>query len=72
MSNDWMDFCFRQTGRNVALKVIDKNKCAGKEEMVDAEIRLLRSFSHPNIVQFIGDWNSTDLHYIAMEFVEVK
>jgi len=30
----------------LAMKVIDKVKCTGKEEMVESEVRLLRQTNH--------------------------
>lgn len=40
----------RDTGAKFAIKIIDKALCAGKEDMIDMELAVLRQASHPNIV----------------------
>uniref|UniRef100_A0A667XSX4 Serine/threonine-protein kinase DCLK2 n=1 Tax=Myripristis murdjan TaxID=586833 RepID=A0A667XSX4_9TELE len=48
----------RSTGREYALKIINKGKCRGKEHMVQNEVSILRRVKHPNL-------------YLVMELVKV-
>uniref|UniRef100_H2ZGM8 Protein kinase domain-containing protein n=1 Tax=Ciona savignyi TaxID=51511 RepID=H2ZGM8_CIOSA len=38
----------RSSGRQFALKIIDKGKCIGKEYMIFNEVSILRRVKHPN------------------------
>jgi calcium/calmodulin-dependent protein kinase I len=40
----------RQTGQEVAVKIIDKASCAGKEGMIQTEVHILRQINHPHII----------------------
>uniref|UniRef100_A0A3P9PBJ4 Serine/threonine-protein kinase DCLK2 n=1 Tax=Poecilia reticulata TaxID=8081 RepID=A0A3P9PBJ4_POERE len=40
----------RSTGREYALKIISKDKCKGKEHMIQSEVSILRRVKHPNIL----------------------
>jgi len=59
----------KQTKEAIALKVIDKAKCVGKEEMVENEVQLLKRVDHPHIVKLIDFWDITDRFYLAIEFM---
>jgi len=48
----------KETGEEVAIKIILKSRLKGHLEAVEREIRLLASISHPNIVRLI-DWFET-------------
>uniref|UniRef100_A0A670JXW1 Protein kinase domain-containing protein n=1 Tax=Podarcis muralis TaxID=64176 RepID=A0A670JXW1_PODMU len=48
-----MECHHRSTNQNYAMKIIDKSKLKGKEDMLENEILIIKSLSHPNIVSLI-------------------
>ncbi|XP_059930994.1 serine/threonine-protein kinase DCLK1b [Gadus macrocephalus] len=60
----------RSTGREFALKVINKDKCIGKEHMVQSELSILRRIKHPNIVLLIEEMDTPNELYLVMELVK--
>ncbi|TWW76943.1 Serine/threonine-protein kinase DCLK1 [Takifugu flavidus] len=60
----------RSTGREYALKVISKNKCRGKEHMIQSEVSILRRVKHPNIVLLIEEIDAHNELYLIMELVK--
>ncbi|XP_054451041.1 serine/threonine-protein kinase DCLK3 [Pteronotus mesoamericanus] len=60
----------RDTGQAYAMKIIDKSKLKGKEDMIDSEILIIQSLSHPNIVK-LHEVYETDMEiYLIMEYVQ--
>ncbi|XP_042901484.1 serine/threonine-protein kinase DCLK1 [Parasteatoda tepidariorum] len=53
-----------------ALKVIDKNKCKGKEHLIESEVAILRRVKHENIVQLIEEFDFENDLYLVMELVK--
>ncbi|XP_056139773.1 serine/threonine-protein kinase DCLK1-like isoform X1 [Lampris incognitus] len=60
----------RSTGREYALKIINKGKCRGKEHMVQSEVAILRRVKHPNIVLLIEEVDTHNELYLVMELVK--
>ncbi|MEQ2193321.1 Serine/threonine-protein kinase dclk1 [Xenoophorus captivus] len=60
----------RSTGREYALKIISKDKCKGKEHMIQSEVAILRRVKHPNIVLLIEEMDSHSDLYLVMELVK--
>ncbi|TKS80788.1 Serine/threonine-protein kinase DCLK1 [Collichthys lucidus] len=60
----------RSTGREYALKIISKNKCRGKEHMIQSEVSILRRVKHPNIVLLIEEMDTQSELYLVMELVK--
>uniref|UniRef100_A0A7N6FJF1 Serine/threonine-protein kinase DCLK2 n=1 Tax=Anabas testudineus TaxID=64144 RepID=A0A7N6FJF1_ANATE len=60
----------RSTGREYALKIISKNKCRGKEHMIQSEVSILRRVKHPNIVLLIEEMDTLTELYLVMELVK--
>ncbi|XP_075892608.1 serine/threonine-protein kinase DCLK1-like isoform X1 [Nelusetta ayraudi] len=60
----------RSTGREYALKIINKDKCRGKEHMIQSEVSLLRRVKHPNIVLLIEEIDTQNDLYLVMELVK--
>lgn len=60
----------RSTGREYALKIINKDKCRGKEHMIQSEVSLLRRVKHPNIVLLIEEIDTQHDLYLVMELVK--
>lgn len=61
----------RDTTTNIeyALKIIDKAKCKGKEDMIDNEVKTLSNISHPNIMALIEEQDSKHMLYLVCEYV---
>ncbi|KAM3616318.1 uncharacterized protein V6R79_015919 [Siganus canaliculatus] len=60
----------RATGREYALKIISKEKCKGKEHMIQSEVSILRRVKHPNIVLLIEEMDTHSELYLVMELVK--
>ncbi|XP_072248238.1 serine/threonine-protein kinase DCLK1b isoform X2 [Leuresthes tenuis] len=60
----------RATGREYALKIISKDKCRGKEHMIQSEVSILRRVKHPNIVLLIEEMDTHNELYLVMELVK--
>ncbi|XP_076002299.1 serine/threonine-protein kinase DCLK1b isoform X2 [Genypterus blacodes] len=60
----------RSTGREYALKIISKEKCRGKEHMIQSEVAILRRVKHPNIVLLIEEMDTNNDLYLVMELVK--
>ncbi|KAG6447619.1 hypothetical protein O3G_MSEX005026 [Manduca sexta] len=59
----------KTTGKDYALKIIDKAKCKGKEHYVEAEVRVMRKLCHPRIVSLIEEQDSPEWLFLVMELV---
>ncbi|KAI5612992.1 serine/threonine-protein kinase DCLK1 isoform X2, partial [Silurus asotus] len=60
----------RSNGRAYALKIINKGKCRGKEQMIQNEVAILRRVKHPNIVLLIEEMDTYSELYLVMELVK--
>ncbi|XP_059470808.1 serine/threonine-protein kinase DCLK1 isoform X2 [Neocloeon triangulifer] len=60
----------RKTGEYFALKIIDKDKCKGKEHMIASEVAILRRVRHPNIVHLYAEFDFPRQLYLVMELVK--
>ncbi|XP_031428912.1 serine/threonine-protein kinase DCLK1-like isoform X2 [Clupea harengus] len=60
----------RSTGREYALKIINKGKCRGKEHMIQNEVAILRRVKHPNVVLLIEEMDTYSELYLVMELVK--
>ncbi|XP_058489149.1 serine/threonine-protein kinase DCLK1-like isoform X2 [Solea solea] len=60
----------KSTGREFALKIIGKDKCRGKEHMIQSEVSILRRVKHPNIVLLIEEMDTHSDLYLVMELVK--
>ncbi|KAM9399714.1 serine/threonine-protein kinase DCLK2 isoform 7-T7 [Salvelinus alpinus] len=60
----------RSTGKEYALKIIDKAKCSGKEHLIENEVAVLRRVKHPNIIQLIDEVDTPTELYLVMELVK--
>ncbi|KAM6985958.1 serine/threonine-protein kinase DCLK1a [Aplochiton taeniatus] len=60
----------RSTGRQYALKIINKGKCRGKEHMIQNEVAILRRVKHPNVVLLIEEMDTYSQLYLVMELVK--
>ncbi|XP_051784111.1 serine/threonine-protein kinase DCLK2 isoform X1 [Erpetoichthys calabaricus] len=60
----------RSTGKEFALKIIDKAKCSGKEHLIENEVAVLRRVKHPNIIMLIEEVDTATELYLVMELVK--
>jgi len=57
--------------KEVALKMINRAKVFAREDIVENELRIMRSVNHPNIIKLIEDFESEDNITLVMELVQV-
>ncbi|XP_052125564.1 serine/threonine-protein kinase GA29083 isoform X2 [Frankliniella occidentalis] len=60
----------RSSGREFALKIIEKSRCRGKEHMIESEVDILRKVRHPNIVRLFAEHDEPEQLYLVMELVK--
>ncbi|XP_060683317.1 serine/threonine-protein kinase DCLK2 isoform X2 [Hemiscyllium ocellatum] len=60
----------RSSGKEYALKIIDKAKCSGKEHLIENEVAVLRRVKHPNIIMLIEEVDTPTELYLVMELVK--
>ncbi|XP_016887743.1 serine/threonine-protein kinase DCLK1-like isoform X2 [Cynoglossus semilaevis] len=60
----------KSSGQEFALKIISKEKCRGKEHMIQSEVSLLRCIKHPNIILLIEEMDTQSDIYLVMELVK--
>ena len=58
------------TKKEFALKIVDKAKVRGKEQMIRDEIEIMRRCKHPNIVRMYEDYDSIRHIYLVMELIK--
>ncbi|XP_058146575.1 serine/threonine-protein kinase DCLK3 [Dasypus novemcinctus] len=59
----------RESRQSYAMKIIDKAKLKGKEDMVDSEILVIQNLCHPNIVKLHEVYETDTEIYLIMEHV---
>jgi len=61
--------CFdRNNGNKFALKIVDRSKYVGKENLAINEVNLLRSIRHKNIIRLIRDLTTPHDIYMVLEY----
>ncbi|XP_019956871.2 serine/threonine-protein kinase DCLK2 isoform X5 [Paralichthys olivaceus] len=60
----------RSSGKEFALKIIDKAKCSGKEHLIENEVAVLRRVKHPNIIMLVEEVDTASELYLVMELVK--
>lgn len=61
----------RETGREYAMKIIDKSKMANKEDMIENEIAIMLQCNHVNIVRLYEEYETKHEIYLITELVKV-
>uniref|UniRef100_A0A3B5N0W9 Doublecortin-like kinase 3 n=1 Tax=Xiphophorus couchianus TaxID=32473 RepID=A0A3B5N0W9_9TELE len=59
----------RDNGQPVALKIVERSKLVGREHMMQNELSLLGSLSHPRIVRLLAHHHTHTQSYLVMELV---
>lgn len=62
MNKTTQEFC--------ALKLIDKLKCRGRDDMIYNEVKILKQLNHPNIVKLIEEFDYPKQLYLILELVQ--
>lgn len=62
MNKTTQEFC--------ALKLIDKLKCRGRDDMIYNEVKILKQLKHPNIVKLIEEFDYSKQLYLILELVQ--
>ena len=64
----------KQTGEQVAIKIMEKSRIAQKEDKIriEREIKVLKNVRHPNIVHLYSVIETDDKIYLIMEYVKGK
>lgn len=62
MNKTTQEFC--------ALKLIDKLKCRGRDDMIYNEVKILKQLDHPNIVKLIEEFDYSMQLYLILELVQ--
>ncbi|XP_072010914.1 serine/threonine-protein kinase DCLK3 [Engystomops pustulosus] len=60
----------RKTHQEFAMKIIDKSKLVGKEDIIENEVRIIKLLSHPNIVKLLDDFETEKEIYLIMEYIK--
>lgn len=61
----------RTSRKEYALKIINRAKVFGREDIVENELRIMRSVNHPNIIKLIEDFETNDEITLVMELLQV-
>ncbi len=62
----------KNTDLEFAIKIIDKSKMKGKENMIENEIYIMKSCNHPNIVKLHEEFETKDEVYLVTDLVKVN
>jgi len=49
------------------MKIIDKSKCKGREQMIENEVEILRKVRHANIIRLLAEFDTSPELYLIME-----
>ncbi|XP_075070464.1 serine/threonine-protein kinase DCLK3 [Mixophyes fleayi] len=60
----------RKTNQEYAMKIIDKAKLIGKEDIIENEVRIIKLLSHPNIVKLLDDFETDNEIYLILEYIK--
>uniref|UniRef100_A0A8C4GLX5 Doublecortin-like kinase 3 n=1 Tax=Dicentrarchus labrax TaxID=13489 RepID=A0A8C4GLX5_DICLA len=59
----------RDNGQTLAVKIVERSKLIGREHMMQNELSLLGSLSHPRIVRLVAHHHTHTHSYLVMELV---
>uniref|UniRef100_A0A8C4ZCQ5 Doublecortin-like kinase 3 n=1 Tax=Gadus morhua TaxID=8049 RepID=A0A8C4ZCQ5_GADMO len=59
----------RDTGQSLAMKIVERSKLIGREHMMQNELSLLGSLSHPCVVRLFAHYHTHTQAYLVLELV---
>ncbi len=62
----------KSTNIKYAIKIIDKSKCRGKENMIETEVNILKKVKHDHIISLYEMFEIDNKIYLVMELYVVK
>jgi len=61
----------KKTNRDLVLRVINKAKVFGQEDLITNELKIMKTLRHENILQVVDDWETSDEICLVLERIEV-
>lgn len=61
----------KKTNRDLVLRVINKAKVFGQEDLITNELKIMKTLRHENILQVVDDWETSDEICLVLEQIEV-
>jgi len=61
----------KETNRDLVLRVINKAKVFGQEDLITNELKIMKTLRHENILQVVDDWETSDEICLVLEQIEV-
>ena len=61
----------KASNRHFVLRVINKAKVFWQEDLVNNELKIMKSLRHENILQVVDDWETSDEICLVLEQIEV-
>lgn len=61
----------KKTNRDLMLRVINKAKVFGQEDLITNELKIMKTLRHENILQVVDDWETSDEICLVLEQIEV-
>ena len=61
----------KASNRHFVLRVINKAKVFWQEDLVNNELKIMKSLRHENILQVVDDWETSDEICLILEQIEV-
>ena len=61
----------RTSGKEYAVKTINRAKVFSREDIIENELKIIKSVNHPNIIKLIEDFETPDEINLVMELLQV-
>lgn len=61
----------KKTNTDLVLRVINKAKVFGQEDLITNELKIMKTLRHENILQVVDDWETSDEICLVLEQIEV-
>ena len=62
----------KATGKEHVLRVINKAKVFGQEDLILREVTIMKMLRQENVMQVLDHWETTDDMYLVIEQIEVR
>lgn len=61
----------KHTHQDFLLKIINRGKIFGQEDLICNELKIMRMLHHENVVQLLDEWETHDEICLVMEQIKV-